>query len=185
MNKTLLGIIIGAVLAAVVVAVFVSNNRNSSTAPATQDAQQNGAVEGDLRQKPPTTDSASGQFNPTGKKLAKNYYEYSESDYLAARESNRPIFLYFYANWCPTCARQEPIIVEIMNLADSKYDEIVAFRVNFNDNQTDNDEDKLARDFGVRYQHTMFVLDSGGNQQARFLGDTSSSTILAAFDKVI
>ena len=37
---------------------------------------------------------------------------------------------------------------------------VVGFRVNYNDNQTDNDEKDLAREFGVAYQHTkVFVKD--------------------------
>src|SRR3990167_10856194 len=32
-------------------------------------------------------------------KLAKNYFVYEKSEYEKARSANRPIFLFFYANW--------------------------------------------------------------------------------------
>jgi hypothetical protein len=33
-------------------------------------------------------------------------------------------------------------------------DKVIGFRVNYNDNQTDDNEKNLAREFGVAYQHT-------------------------------
>lgn len=179
MNKTIFLIVIGLIVVAGLGFWLLLGNRAPEVRQTEQQIQQ--MMEADTTKE--ATEPA--KFVPTGKKLAKNYYEYNETDYFAARKAGKPILLYFYANWCPTCARQEPVIVEMMNSADSKYDNIVAFRVNYNDNETDDDERKLARDFGVRYQHTMFVLDSSGDQSRRFLGDTSPSAILTAFDQVI
>src|SRR3989344_2110940 len=79
--------------------------------------------------------------------------DFNKSDYETALKTNKLIVLYFYANWCPICKAE---------VANSLYpafnelttDKVVGFRVNYNDNQTDNDEKNLAREFGVAYQHT-------------------------------
>ncbi|MEX2012302.1 MAG: thioredoxin family protein [Patescibacteria group bacterium] len=132
-----------------------------------------------------TGSTSSGAVIP-GTKIIGNYYQYSDSGYTAAKAAHRPIFLYFYANWCPTCAQQEPVVQELMGeISDAKkLDDLVAFRVNFNDSDTDNAEEALAREFGVTYQHTMFVLDEDGNQYQKFLGQTSKDTLKNAFGDV-
>lgn len=40
-------------------------------------------------------------------------------------------------------------------------DRVIGFRVNYKDNQTDTDEQNLAREFGVPYQHTKVFLKNG------------------------
>ena len=121
-------------------------------------------------------------FVATGKQIAKNYFEFNKTDYVAAKQAKRPIFLFFYANWCPTCAKQEPVVVDMMNGLQGENSQIVAFRVNYNDKATDADEREMADQFGVRYQHTMFAIDANGVQIKKFLGETSKEEILTAFD---
>lgn len=79
--------------------------------------------------------------------------DFQKTDYEAALKSNKLIVLYFYANWCPICKEETanalyPAFNELTN------DQVVGFRVNYNDDQTDADEKQLAREFGVAYQHT-------------------------------
>lgn len=85
--------------------------------------------------------------------------DFTKSDYDTALASKKVIVLYFYANWCPICKAEFP-------KAQSAFDElhssdIVGFRVNFNDNETDQHEKDLAREFGVAYQHTKVILKNG------------------------
>lgn len=119
-----------------------------------------------------------------GAKLANNYYEYTAQDYAAARAASKPIFLYFYANWCPTCAAQEPIVVDLMNSLDSSMSDLVAFRVNFNDNATSEEERQIANQYGVRYQHTMFTVSSAGEVTDKLLGQYPASALLASFAEI-
>lgn len=48
-----------------------------------------------------------------------------------------------------------------MSFSQPKLQIVIGFRVNYNDNQTDNDECNLAREFGVAYQHTKIFVKNG------------------------
>jgi thiol-disulfide isomerase/thioredoxin len=84
---------------------------------------------------------------------------FNESDYLTAIESDKLVVLYFFANWGPICKVElaDALYPAFESIIDSN---TVAFRVNFNDNQTDSFEKDLARKYAVSYQHTkIFVRD--------------------------
>ncbi|MBI4450546.1 thioredoxin family protein [Candidatus Woesearchaeota archaeon] len=94
------------------------------------------------------------------------YYSFNKDDYDWALKNKRIIMLYFYANWCPVCTEQEPFMRAAFNeLHDA---DVIGFRVNYRDSETDNAEVELARQFGVSYQHTKVILVSG----QRVLKDT-------------
>ena len=87
------------------------------------------------------------------------YLEFNRADYDKAQASGKIIFLDFYANWCPICRAEAPILKSgFDNLTSEK---IIAFRVNFNDSDTDADEKALAKQFNVPYQHTKIILKGG------------------------
>jgi len=39
--------------------------------------------------------------------------------------------------------------------------DVVGFRVNYNDGETDSFEEGLAREFGIAYQHTKVIIQDG------------------------
>jgi thiol-disulfide isomerase/thioredoxin len=85
---------------------------------------------------------------------------FNETDYKLALEEDKTILLYFFAKWCPTCKR------ELRNEAQPAFDSydgdnIVAFRVNFNDRDMSDFEEDLADSFGVLYQHTKVFIKNG------------------------
>lgn len=87
------------------------------------------------------------------------YIEFNKLDYEKAVSSGKIIFLEFYANWCPICRAQEPKLFEGFDaLTDEK---VIGFRVNYNDDETNELEKQLAKDFGVTYQHTHVILRDG------------------------
>lgn len=99
-----------------------------------------------------------------GKVIAGNsttpFLEFKQEDYEAALEAGKQVVLYFYASWCPLCRN------EVNNSTYPAFNELmepnlVGFRVNFNDGDTDDDEEELAREFGVAYQHTKVFLKNG------------------------
>jgi inhibitor of cysteine peptidase len=88
------------------------------------------------------------------------FLDFHEEDYLSALDSDKTVFLYFYAKWCPTCKKE---IRDSLVPAFNEYqgDDFVAFRVNYNDRDTDDLEESLAEEFGVLYQHTKVVISDG------------------------
>ena len=87
------------------------------------------------------------------------YLAFNKSDYEKALKENKVILLDFYANWCPICRGEEPVLKEAFNKFNS--DKVVGFRVNYKDIDTDKSEEELARQFNIPYQHTKVVLKDG------------------------
>lgn len=114
---------------------------------------------------------------------ASTYEPYTAAAYEKATAEGKPILLNFYANWCPTCAAQEPRTTALF-INHQVPPGIAAFRVNFNDNETDDDERAIAKEFGVTYQHTYVYLDASGNESTRTIGTTPDETILTNLKKI-
>lgn len=85
--------------------------------------------------------------------------DFTKADYDTALKTNKLIVLYFYANWCPICIAEFPVMQSAFNAQTTN--NLIGFRVNYNDNQTDNDEKNVAREFGVAYQHTKVFVKGG------------------------
>jgi thiol-disulfide isomerase/thioredoxin len=85
--------------------------------------------------------------------------DFNKTDYDASLKTDKLIVLYFYANWCPECRIEVPHLKEAFNGLTT--DRVIGFRVNYNDNETDQDEEGLARKFGVPYQHTKVFVKNG------------------------
>lgn len=86
--------------------------------------------------------------------------DFNKADYEEALASDRLVVLYFYANWCPICR------VEVANALYPAFNElesenVIGFRVNYKDSDTDSTEEALAREFNVTYQHTKVFLKNG------------------------
>lgn len=80
------------------------------------------------------------------------FIDFNPTDYEAAVATDKLIVLYFYANWCPICREEVPQLIAAFN--ELTTDQVVGFRVNYNDTDTDDAERALAREHGVGYQHT-------------------------------
>lgn len=86
--------------------------------------------------------------------------DYNKADYDAAIASDKLVVLYFYANWCPICK------VEVPNALYPAFNElttekVIGIRINYKDSDTDKDEENLARQYGITYQHTKVFVKNG------------------------
>src|SRR6266545_1339204 len=80
----------------------------------------------------------------------------------AAQTAGKPVLVEVHADWCPTCARQKPIIGELMSRRNMKKYEV--FTVDF-----DTQKDLLKR-FGAQQQSTLIVF-KGKQEVGRSTGE--------------
>lgn len=149
MNKNLL---IGGIIVIVIIGgiIFFTSQKPQSNTSNTPTAQTQNTEEGKM---------VAGY---TGKVLAGTaspYITFNKTDYDKALASGKVIFLDFFANWCPICREEAPSLKAGFDSLQT--DKVVGFRVNYNDTETDEDEKKLASEFGITYQHTKVILKNG------------------------
>ena len=84
--------------------------------------------------------------------------------------------MYIEASWCPTCAKQRPILSQLMN--DPAFGGLTVYEVDF-DTQKD-----VVREMGARMQSTL-VAYRGATEVGRSTGDTSAASIRALLEKTI
>jgi len=104
--------------------------------------------------------------------------DYNKADYDAAIASDKLVVLYFYANWCPIC-KEEVANAFYPAFNELTTDKVVGIQINYKDNDTDKDEEDLARQYGIPYQHTKVFVKNGkqilkapdGWDKARYLSE--------------
>lgn len=88
---------------------------------------------------------------------SRKYISYSQSTFQEISTEN--VVLFFYANWCPNCI---PVDKEISENIYKIPDNTTIVRVNYSDNETDDNEKDLATKYGITYQHTFVSIDKSG-----------------------
>jgi thiol-disulfide isomerase/thioredoxin len=87
-------------------------------------------------------------------------YDFSLEKYQQALNDHKNILLYFSASWCQEC--QDEMVNALLPMFDSlERDDIVGFRIHYNDTNTDKAERDLSIDFAVETQHTKVLLRNG------------------------
>ncbi len=110
------------------------------------------------------------------------YSPFAKAEYDKARAEGKVVFLEFYANWCPLCSRQKPVDESVF--ADPSVPKGVAgFQVNYKDSETDADEQELARQFGITYQHTRVILAKGGSLFHKKTGNSEKDEIIGLLEQ--
>jgi len=115
-----------------------------------------------LPQNDSTSEGAMGEKEST---VSPRYAPYSESAFRASADMRRVLF--FYASWCPTC---RPADTDFTNNMSKIPEDVVVFRVNYNDPDTDQDEKDLAEQYGITYQHTYVQIDALGQVVKKWNG---------------
>lgn len=99
---------------------------------------------------------------------------YTQSAFTAAQKAGEPILVWVHASWCPTCAKQKPILAKIEG--EPGYKNLKVFMVDF-DSQKD-----VVRSMGVQMQSTLIAF-KGGKEEARSTGQTDEQAIRSVVGK--
>ena len=95
----------------------------------------------------------------------------NKDNFNEIKQSERPVLLDFYAEWCGPCRMVSPIVDEIAN----ERDDIVVCKINVDEEQD------LAADFSV-YSIPTLVVMKGGEVVNRAAGARPKAAILAMID---
>ena len=95
---------------------------------------------------------------------------FDRAAFEAALAAGGPVLIDVYASWCPTCRRQEAIVLDLV--ADPKY---AGFKIFVIDYDTEKD---LMRAFGAQQRSTLIAFKNGV-EVGRIVGDTRPRTIEA------
>lgn len=88
------------------------------------------------------------------------FLDFDIDDYNLAVATRKNIVLYFYSKWCPLCFQEmSEAIFPVFNSLENE--NVIGFRVNINDLDTDNDERELATKFAVPFQHVKLFFVQG------------------------
>ncbi|MDT7953684.1 MAG: thioredoxin family protein [Acetobacteraceae bacterium] len=99
---------------------------------------------------------------------------FTQEAFAASEQAGKPILLHVSAPWCPTCARQRPILDHLA--AEPAFKDLIIYKVDF-DHQKD-----VLRAMGVRMQSTLIAFH-GKTEEGRSTGDTDPKSIRALVQK--
>ncbi|MCR4264294.1 MAG: thioredoxin family protein [Candidatus Roizmanbacteria bacterium] len=156
MNKTILIVVIGVI--ALLGGMLFINNRPGVTKESAVQFDDTQPAQGEVEDNVQTRQDGANDGEILGG-TASRYYAFSASAFEQAMASDKIVFLEFYANWCPVCRAEQPDIVDGFNQLDR--DDVVGFRANYKDDETDAAEEALAKQLGVTYQHTKVIFKNG------------------------
>ena len=108
--------------------------------------------------------------------------EFNKADFDKAIDKGGVTVLYFYANWCPICKKEFPEMQAAFNSFNEE--RVIGFRVNFKDSETSAEEESLAREFGVPYQHTKIFV-KGGKQTLKAPDGWTKDRYIAEIHKAL
>lgn len=101
---------------------------------------------------------------------------FEQAPFDAARRAGKPVLVMVYADWCPTCRKQDPAVEALLKTPE--FAKFALFRVDF-----DMQDDVLAA-FKVQRQSTLIVF-KGEREVARSTGDTRPDSIAAMLRKAL
>ena len=99
---------------------------------------------------------------------------YTPAAFAAAQQEGKPILVHVTAPWCPTCAKQRPILSKLES--DPKFNNLEVFDVDFDTQKS------VLHAMGVQMQSTLIAFH-GTTEKARSTGATSEAAIRTLLDK--
>ena len=107
----------------------------------------------------------------TAQANASNWITYDEAEFMMAQKKGKTIVVDVYADWCPTCRAQAPILEELRN--EKQTPDVLFVKVNFDD------ENDFLRDNRIARQSTVLVF-KGMDEVARSIAETSPLRLRSA-----
>ncbi|MEP0393441.1 MAG: thioredoxin domain-containing protein [Erythrobacter sp.] len=109
-----------------------------------------------------------GATQLTARASAADWHTYDEAEFMMAQKKGKTIVVDVYADWCPTCRAQAPILDELR--AEKQTSEILFVKVNFDD------EKAFLRANRVPRQSTVIVFN-GTKEVARSIAETNRTRL--------
>ena len=106
--------------------------------------------------------------------LAAEKVPFQQAVFAQAQAAQKPILVEIDASWCPTCAKQRPILAKLA--AEPAFKDLVIMTVDF-DTQKD-----VVRAMGAQMQSTLIAFN-GKDEKGRSAGETDESKIRALIEK--
>ena len=95
----------------------------------------------------------------------------NQGNFESVKNSERPVLLDFYADWCGPCRMLSPVVDEIA----TEREDILVGKINVDE------EEELAREFGVFSSPTLVVM-KGGRVVSQSAGVRPKAQILAMLE---
>lgn len=109
-----------------------------------------------------------GATQLTAQASAANWTTYDEAEFMMAQKKGKTIVVDVYADWCPTCRAQAPILDELRTEKQSS--DVLFVKVNFDD------EKAFLRANRVPRQSTVLVF-KGMDEVARSIAQTNRAQL--------
>lgn len=111
------------------------------------------------------------------------YYDFGKAHYEQSLKEGKIVFLNFYASWCPICKAEQPDLFAAFD--ELKNENVVGYRIHFNDNEVTDDDKEMAKKFGVTYQHTKVIINKNGEVALKSLEAYSKEKVINEINKVL
>lgn len=109
-----------------------------------------------------------GATQLTAQASAANWSTYDEAEFMMAQKKGKTIVVDVYADWCPTCRAQAPILDELRTEKQSA--DVLFVKVNFDD------EKAFLRANRIPRQSTVLVF-KGTDEVARSIAETNRTRL--------
>lgn len=109
-----------------------------------------------------------GASQLTAQANASSWITYDEAEFMMAQKKGKTIVVDVYADWCPTCRAQAPILEELR--AEKQTKDVLFVKVNFDD------EKAFLRANRIPRQSTVLVF-KGMDEVARSIAETNRTRL--------
>jgi thioredoxin 1 len=113
-------------------------------------------------------------FGPAAAQAATTGQSFTQAGFAADQAAGKPIIVFIEASWCPTCARERPIVARLMT--DPAYKSVTVLDVNFDTQKA------VVRQLGANMQSTLIAFH-GADERGRLVGATQPAVLQSLFAK--